>query len=224
MCPRPRFQNLDPAKREAILAAAAEEFARNGFDGASLNAIIDKAGLSKGAMYYYFDDKADLFATVLLDVAQEMSRGPDLFGAMGPGEDFWAFMDRQASRTMEYLRAQPQAARLMWCLSRVALTAPAGSVVGAVVEQNREGVRMMLRHGQACGSVRTDLPLDYLVDVSSALHEVNQRWFLAQSEGYSESDVQAMVASNIGLLRSVLEPHSGKDATKPARKPAGGRR
>ncbi len=63
--PRPRFDRLDPDKRRRILAVAAEEFAARGVGNASLNRIIDHAGISKGAAYYYFDDKADLFATVI---------------------------------------------------------------------------------------------------------------------------------------------------------------
>ena len=63
--PRPRFKKLAADKRAAIIEAAGVEFAAHGFQGASLNAIIAAAGISKGAFYYYFDDKADLFATVI---------------------------------------------------------------------------------------------------------------------------------------------------------------
>src|SRR5690349_22874095 len=63
--PRPRFEKLQPEKRERLLESAAKEFATHGYDDASLNQILEKAGVSKGAAYYYFDDKADLFMTVL---------------------------------------------------------------------------------------------------------------------------------------------------------------
>ena len=63
--PRPRFERLDPERRGAVLDAAATEFAARGYDGASYNRIIERSGVSKGAMYYYFEDKADLYATVL---------------------------------------------------------------------------------------------------------------------------------------------------------------
>ena len=56
--PRPRFNKLTAEKRESILEAAAKEFATHGFEGASLNQILSNAGISKGAAYYYFDDKA----------------------------------------------------------------------------------------------------------------------------------------------------------------------
>ncbi|MBI5544298.1 MAG: TetR/AcrR family transcriptional regulator, partial [Deltaproteobacteria bacterium] len=63
--PRPRFEKLSPERREQVLESAAQEFALHGYDGASLNHILTAAGVSKGAAYYYFDDKADLFVTVV---------------------------------------------------------------------------------------------------------------------------------------------------------------
>ncbi|MBL8975425.1 MAG: TetR/AcrR family transcriptional regulator, partial [Myxococcales bacterium] len=68
--PRPRFATLAPDRRAAILAAAAAEFAAHGIDGASYNRIIARAAVSKGAMYYYFDDKQDLLRAVLDDASE----------------------------------------------------------------------------------------------------------------------------------------------------------
>jgi AcrR family transcriptional regulator len=61
---RPRFAKLPPAQQQAILRAALDEFAAHGFHDASLNRIIEAAGISKGSMYYYFDGKQDLFTHV----------------------------------------------------------------------------------------------------------------------------------------------------------------
>src|SRR3954467_846977 len=66
--PRPRYERAAPELKTAILSAARKELARAGYEGASLNRILEEAGLSKGAFYYYFDDKDDLVATVLLDM------------------------------------------------------------------------------------------------------------------------------------------------------------
>ena len=63
--PLPRFNRMSQSKRDNILRVAAEEFANHGFDNASFNRIIVQAGISKGAMYYYFADKDDVYRTVL---------------------------------------------------------------------------------------------------------------------------------------------------------------
>jgi AcrR family transcriptional regulator len=51
--------------REQILAAAAGVFARNGFHGTSLDAVAEEAGFSRGAVYYNFADKEELFLELL---------------------------------------------------------------------------------------------------------------------------------------------------------------
>src|SRR5690349_11854569 len=61
---RPRFVKLPQAQQHTILGAALNEFAAHGFHAASLNRVIDAAGISKGSIYYYFDSKEDLFAHV----------------------------------------------------------------------------------------------------------------------------------------------------------------
>lgn len=49
------------ARREAILAAALDEFADRGFEGARLDDVARRAGIAKGTIYLYFRDKEALF-------------------------------------------------------------------------------------------------------------------------------------------------------------------
>jgi TetR/AcrR family transcriptional repressor of mexJK operon len=53
---------LSCEKRAQILAGAAEIFARDGYEGASMSSIAGKAEVSKGTLYNYFASKAALFA------------------------------------------------------------------------------------------------------------------------------------------------------------------
>jgi AcrR family transcriptional regulator len=46
--------------RQKILDAAAEEFALHGYVGATMAAIQERAGLTKGAVYFHFTSKAEL--------------------------------------------------------------------------------------------------------------------------------------------------------------------
>lgn len=51
--------------REAILDAAAQEFARYGFSGARLDRVVNETGLTKGAVYFHFDSKMAMANAVL---------------------------------------------------------------------------------------------------------------------------------------------------------------
>ncbi len=64
--PTPATRTRDAARsREAILAAARDEFAAFGLGGARVERIAERAGVNKKLLYHYFEDKDDLFRAVM---------------------------------------------------------------------------------------------------------------------------------------------------------------
>ena len=55
----------DPIKREQILDGAHRVFMRLGFDATSMNDVTREAGVSKGTLYVYFDNKEELFSAII---------------------------------------------------------------------------------------------------------------------------------------------------------------
>jgi len=80
--------------REEVLAAASRVFARNGFHGTSLDAIAEEAGFSRGAVYYNFTDKEQLFLELLDRRCAERAR--DIRDVFGSGGDDLASTTEQA--------------------------------------------------------------------------------------------------------------------------------
>lgn len=60
------------ATRGALVAAARELFAEHGFAGVSREEIVERAGVTRGAMYHYFTSKEDLFRVVYEEVERDM--------------------------------------------------------------------------------------------------------------------------------------------------------
>jgi AcrR family transcriptional regulator len=60
----PRTRDADRS-REAILAAARDEFAEYGLGGARVDRIAQRAAINKKLIYYYFENKEELFRAVL---------------------------------------------------------------------------------------------------------------------------------------------------------------
>lgn len=83
----PKFRRR-PADRPAeILAAALEVFAERGFQAARLEEVARRAGVSKGALYLYFETKADLFRAVVTDaISPNLDRVKAMAGAAVPFE------------------------------------------------------------------------------------------------------------------------------------------
>lgn len=62
--PTPARRRTD-ARRQAILAAALDVFARHGFATARLDDVAAKAGIAKGTLYLYFKSKEALFEELI---------------------------------------------------------------------------------------------------------------------------------------------------------------
>jgi AcrR family transcriptional regulator len=202
--PRPRFDKLDAEKREHILKVAAEEFVSHGYRGASLNHIIESLGLSKGSFYYYFDDKADLFATVVQSAWNALFQGRSLDLTNLDSETFWPHMETLARDQRRRLRAQP------WLVfvTRI-LNAPQAGVNNLLAEkvaEMRAFQETFLRHGQQLGAVRTDLPEGLLLSLLSAVDGAGDRWLLDNWDHLPPDEADAVADRVFTLMRQMLEP------------------
>ncbi len=65
-----------PAPDQRILEAAVRVFGEAGYAGASTDALARAAGATKGALYWYFQDKADLFAEAVALVVRRWALAP----------------------------------------------------------------------------------------------------------------------------------------------------
>ena len=63
-------EQMREATRQHILREAAREFAHLGFDQANINLIAEQAGIGKGTIYLYFENKRELFLAMLRSIAQ----------------------------------------------------------------------------------------------------------------------------------------------------------
>ncbi len=64
-------EQMREATRQRIIHEAASEFARLGFEQANINTIAEQAGIGKGTIYLYFENKRELFLVMLRHIAQE---------------------------------------------------------------------------------------------------------------------------------------------------------
>lgn len=63
--PRRATADRRAQRRAAILAAALQEFSARGFEAARLDDVAERAGIAKGTIYLYFEDKEALFQELI---------------------------------------------------------------------------------------------------------------------------------------------------------------
>jgi AcrR family transcriptional regulator len=88
--------HLESNTRERILEIATDLFAEKGYAGTYVREIVEKAGVSKPVLYYYFQSKEGLFYAVL-EWAVEVQRKVlnEVFEASGSVLDRFVFLYRR---------------------------------------------------------------------------------------------------------------------------------
>lgn len=205
--PRPRFHKLSSHKRRRILQAAAREFAAHGFDAASLNKILEEAAISKGAAYYYFDDKADLFVTAVTFYAEEVMADLALDVSQLDADSFWPTVISLYRKQYRYYEQQPWALGVVKAAARVSQEVAAVEPSLARLRQEIErDLHDLLRQGQAAGVIRSDLPQDLLARLFIAVDDTVDRWLLEQWQELDGEEVEQIAGRVLQGLARFLAP------------------
>jgi AcrR family transcriptional regulator len=97
-----RAEGLDA--REELLGAAMQVFAERGYREASIDEIVERAGYSKGALYWHFSGKDDLFFALLEErLIRPWREGIELLASAPPDQDM---APEASARFVDLLRGQ----------------------------------------------------------------------------------------------------------------------
>lgn len=206
--PRSRFEDLEPDRQERLLTAAADEFAERGYEAASLNRIIDRSGISKGSLYYYFDDKADLFATAMERATAMLIQRVGGFSLDAlTAETYWSAIEQAMRRAAGALEDKRWYLKLARTYYKLRGSAGVSGPVGRVYRWVARWVASAIERGQALGAVRTDLPLPFLVELTMAVGEAVDRWLLEEWDALATAGGggrEASLAAHFGVFRRLL--------------------
>lgn len=62
----------DSFTRERLLEAGREEFLEKGFEKASLRKICERSNVTTGALYFFFENKEDLFHQIVYETLEQI--------------------------------------------------------------------------------------------------------------------------------------------------------
>ena len=190
--PLARYESIDESLKTRILDVSKEEFGAHGYEGASYNKIIQKIGISKGSMYYYFENKEDLFLTCFLDEARlagMLSFEMNKLSEVVDHDVYWDSIKMISSQQWNDVLHHPLFMSLMRQLASLGSDHPIFRKLNAECEGLSEYGELMslLEHGVQIGAIRDDVPLNVLIRMNTE-YEV---WLLQeiQEERLNEQQV-----------------------------------
>jgi len=172
-------RRVDPertaARRAEIAAAAAELFARHGFERTTAADIARAAGISSGSVFYYFADKQAIFRAIFEadfpaahEQAQRHAESPSALAGI--------------LATVDELAAEvnwPGATGLMIELLRVIdRDEQLQEIIGGVAAVRGAGLEALVRRAAADGEIATDLAGDQAAETATWIQSVVDAAFL----------------------------------------------
>ena len=165
-----RQERLDDAKRTRLMEAAIEEFAERGIESASYNKIIERSGLSKGTVYYYFDNKDSLLLTVLDEICERFRRAIGDLALPETKEGYWETALEYHGRAIRFFLENPLLWRVLFWISK---DSPCND--GHVEVFHDRATRFLddlIVRGQEIGAVRRDFPPETVQRLMHSLGKV----------------------------------------------------
>ncbi len=201
--PKRTFNRLDDDKKERVMRAAIEEFQVHGFEKAKIEVIAQNAGVAKGSIYQYFDDKKELF---LYSVTWALEYFMKVIDRQTPLKDmdvydYFLFGSRER---FELLKREP----LLVAFSMDVTSGKYGSLAKeANSELNRIGEEYELKliaNGKKRGTIRDDLNDKILLLFFQGVTEKFTEEILAKAKGFNYSPTEEEFSEMESLMKSMV--------------------
>lgn len=209
--PRPRFFKLEEEKQNTILEVAAKEFADKGFKSASYNKIMEILDISKGAMYYYFEDKADLYRTVMQKEYEPCIKALWEHELDTSSIDaFWSSLAELYKSNLRNLMQSPYALPLFKQFVNSKYDQHTCSATKEFCDYLNKWCLHILKKGQSHGIIRTDLPIELQSMIFLGIMEAIDTWSFSNTSfdivDIDEKNIEEMIKKFVDVFKRVTRP------------------
>jgi AcrR family transcriptional regulator len=204
--PKQTFHNLPSEKQEKIMRASISEFVKNGFEKGNVGEIAKNAGVAKGSMYQYFDDKKELFlSTVQWSIRFLMLKYSDKLTT--PTDQNTNIFDYLAKNAKDIMLQMKEDRELVIFIQDVFLgkyQAYTDETMAYITKLSNEHILKLIKNGKQNGSIRSDIS-DHILSlfITGVTYKIKE-YIMTQArnqgadiidEGYEvyESEINAMV-------------------------------
>lgn len=151
---------------QALFDAAVEEFVAHTYELASLNTILEKAGMSKGQFYYHFKHKEGLYlALIEVMIAQKRAFLAQVMGPADLQQDIFTIFQRQIQHGLAFAKAYPALQRFSESFMQERGKPIYTKALTHYNLANDEAIQGLVARAYSNGELRTDLPLVFMQKV-----------------------------------------------------------
>jgi AcrR family transcriptional regulator len=209
LMPTKTFYRLRDEKQDAILRAAVHEFVKNGFTRAKISNIAQNAGISKGSVFQYFENKKELFIYCAKWSLEVFMKRLDEQMNIGDMDIYEYFQDNKAKTKL--VREEGEIASFM----QVVMNEPGllDESMKSMYDLGNIYTKKLIQNGKRKGTVRNDTDDELLLCYFSAVTErFSKRWFKLYISDISEqlsAEAENAMKNELGIMLNLLRKGMG---------------
>jgi AcrR family transcriptional regulator len=182
---RRSLRNPNPEVRLRLLEAADKLIHEQGFPSLRIEQIVEKAGLSIGTFYLYFESKDDLFINLVIQNTGLLQRRLEA-ASMTEGTVLQRF-DRVLDNYLDFVKEHERGFLFYHIAGYVDTTV--GPLSAWACNQCAASLRPLLEEGMACGEIKKTDP-ELLSNSMAALTQHIASYWLQHQEVYSREQIK----------------------------------
>lgn len=153
-------KKIPEEKLQALRNTGISEFASKGLDGANINVIARKAGVSVGTIYNYFGTKETFFTACLEQAMKDLETA--LMEASAGDVPLLTRADRLIRAVQSYSRENIEVIRLYNEITSSSGNKMAGSLARKIESISSSAYKKTIREAAMKGEIRSDVNVEYL--------------------------------------------------------------
>ncbi|HCX64028.1 MAG TPA: TetR/AcrR family transcriptional regulator [Eubacteriaceae bacterium] len=200
--PKETFTNLNKQKKEKILQVAIDEFAEHSFQLASINRIVEKAGIAKGSFYQYFEDKKDLYQLVLDRIVEEKLQYITPAMRNPEGLDFYMLLKEVYLSAILFAAEHPKYAKIGYYMIFDDKSDVYKELLKDNMDKSLQMYEMMIENSKKQGGVREDMDTKLCAYFAYQMGVNLAKDFYLFLEEQSRGHLEQLVDNMIDLMKN----------------------
>ena len=196
-----REYKISNDRKKSLMDSAIREFAERGFEKASYNKIIERSGLSKGTVYYYFENKESLLNMLLNEITDQFIAISDGLNLPDTKEEFWKIDSEYHRRAMNFFFESPYSDLFYLLFSN---DQTINSKMSDFTEHMLSFRYRLIERGQSLGAVRSDMSVETISKIIQEIGKVLSASMIKKTGSFeNESEMQNDVKKFVEVMRDL---------------------
>jgi AcrR family transcriptional regulator len=214
--PKETFFKIADEKRERLLREAARLFAERGFNQTDMAQLASRAGVAKGSIYNYFENKEDLYLYVCRDGMRRSREA--IYGRMDPEWDVYRQIEHIFRQGARFIQNHPEDLILYANISSAGMERFSVQMSREVEKYTADHLKRLIRRDMQRGLVRDDVDVNFAAFMVNSLYiifmtslvsshfKLRLQEYLEMDGDFTDASLEPLIQGTTDTINNLLRP------------------